>query len=390
MLAVLAAALLSVTAAADSDTLVTADGTRVSGVVVEENPSRGVKLKLPDGTIRTYGRAEVSRIEFADGSVSTWSDVAATAAPPPPPAQAAPPPAPAPAPQAEGIDTVFFVGGGRVRGLVLEDTPREGVTIRLLDGTLRTYPRRDIARIEYSDGSVTRRRERQQPPPPPRAPAPPPTYAPPPSYPQPAAPPPRAEPRDRGQVPVLAPVYLAGGVGATLFTGGEAEEGVRMWRLFEPQAHLSLEGGVRLSPAFALGLYADVGAGDPGRDVRAECRLAGLDCTASSGRFGLLLRHTWDPLTPTSKWMSIGTGWEFARVSTDDRNDEEIFTYTGREYLRVGAGIDFRQSAVVGVGFYGSVGWGAFKKVEDVTGRYDVDEELHSTVQLGVRLTLFP
>ena len=74
MLAVLVAALL--TAAPNTDTVVTADGTRIQGTVVEESPSKGVTIQVDDGTLRRFERGQVTRIEFGDGSVSNWTSAA--------------------------------------------------------------------------------------------------------------------------------------------------------------------------------------------------------------------------------------------------------------------------------------------------------------------------
>jgi len=398
MLAVLVAALL--TAAPNTDTVVTADGTRIQGTVVEESPSKGVTIQADDGTLRRFERGQVARIEFGDGSVSTWTTGAVAPAPSAPAVAQAPvaPPAPAPAPApappireergppiAGPIDTVFFLGGGRVRGTVLEESAATGVTIRLLDGNVRRYSRDDIVRIEYADGSVSRRRQV-----PPQRPMP---MGPSQAAPLPPPEPPIYQPRRAGAP--LVPVYGAIGLGGTFF-GGESFEGLRMSDDFKPQAHIGLEGGLRLSPAVALGVYMDVGAGDVAREVRElYCDGTGLDCAGTSGRFGFLVRHTWNPSAPTSQWLSLGTGWEFGAVTTDDEVDSDLFTYTGREYVRLGGGVDFRSNAVLGVGFYGSVSWGEYDDVDYNLSRVippavPLGDGMHTTVQFGLRLTLFP
>src|SRR5215208_2732954 len=122
MLAILLAAALA--AAPRQDTITTQDGARLSGRVVEESPTRGVTIQMPDGTLRRFDPGVVVRIEFADGSITNWDPAAAPAAPqqpalaaPPPPAQTqrAPAQAAPPAdPQSfEGpLDTVYLVSGG--------------------------------------------------------------------------------------------------------------------------------------------------------------------------------------------------------------------------------------------------------------------------------------
>jgi hypothetical protein len=396
MLAVLCAALLA--AASSNDTVVTRDGGRVVGTVIEENPTAGVTIQTPDGHVRQYTRDQVDRIEFADGTVSRIEP--APRAPVPPPVAAAPQPSPPPPahngwneadPRSGKLDAIFFMGGGRARGTVLEDSPREGVTFRLMDGTLRQYSRREISRIEYSDGTVARWRT---PPPAPSAPPPsyaPSVYAPPPPYAPPPSPPPAAPPPAAREMQPL-PLWTSVGVGATFF-GGHAERNFTMSSTFNPQAHIGLEGGVRLSPAFGVGVYMDVGGGDPAAQVRDQCRTTGLtNCVASTGRIGFLLRHTWAPASTAAKWVTLGTGWEFGSVSADDgmNTNHEIFTYKGREYFRLGAGVDFRQNTVLGLGLYGSVAFGEYDRIETPVGNTSVQGDLHTTVQVGVRLTLFP
>src|SRR5512147_474769 len=145
MIALLLAAALA--ASPNYDTVTTADGTRLIGTVVEESPTKGVTIQLADGTTRRLERADVRRIEFADGSVTVWEAPAAPVVRPqqPPPAVLSPAPAP--------MDTVFFSGGGRVRGRVLEEHPKDGVTVQLADGTMRHYAPEEVTRIQYADGS---------------------------------------------------------------------------------------------------------------------------------------------------------------------------------------------------------------------------------------------
>ncbi|BDG02345.1 hypothetical protein [Anaeromyxobacter oryzae] len=442
MIPVLVAALL-VTASA-TDTVYTVDGGRVAGTVVEESKTSGVTIQLPDGSVRRIEPSQVSRIEFADGTISTSG---------PPPA-ASPPVAPAPrAPAAEGpvdtvyfaaggrvrgtvmeedartgvkvrlldasihaypaqdlarivyadgtvstptpatlrtpepaprakspeapFDVVYFLGGGRVRGTVIEEHPRTGVRVRLMDGSVVTYARNDLVRIEYADGSVSRRKTVE-------------TAVVAQAAPPPAAPPPPI----RTDMDQLLPLYLTLGVGAT-FLGGSADSGVSMSSIFEPaQAHLSSELALRFTPSFAFGVYGDVGAGDPASSVRDTCRVQGIDCIATTGRVGFMVRHTWSPLSRRPKWLSLGTGWEFGGVTADHRNGggySELFSYTGREYLRLGAGVDFRSNQVLGFGLYGSIAVGEYDRYKVPTSAsVPLDGRTHTTGQVGIRLTLFP
>jgi translation initiation factor IF-1 len=368
------------TATGPIDTAYFKGGGRVRGTVMEESASTGVKVRLLDGSIRAYPMEEFTRIEYADGTVSTPQ--AAPRASEPAPAAKAKPAEPVPAP----VDNVYFLGGGRVRGTVIEENPKTGVKVRLLDGSIQVYSRDDLVRIEYADGSVSRRVP--QPAPvaaPPVVPAP---------VPQPAAaPPPAPAPKLKEETPQAFPLYVSAGLGIT-FLGGDLAPGTRVSSLLQTeQAHLSGEVGLRLSPSFALGVYGDVGAGDVASAVRDSCQAQGIDCTGQTTHWGVLVRHTWSPLSRRPVWLSLGTGWETAGVVASDSStggNRDVTMYRGREYLRIGAGVDFRSNDVIALGLYGSFSVGEYDQVKDMTGTTSVDRASHTTGQIGLRLTLFP
>jgi hypothetical protein len=158
--------------------------------------------------------------------------------------------------------------------------------------------------------------------------------------------------------------------------------------VFRDQLDLDFEGGFRLSPRFAVGLYADLGLGDPASGVPG-CG-GGFDCSATTSRFGFLVRHTFAPAARTTPWVSLGTGFEYGSVERDLDGSE--FTYSGWEIARLQTGVDFRSNGVVGVGFYAGVALGRYMEYEDDLVDDDLGnrEELHSTLELGIRFTLFP
>ncbi|HEX3853130.1 MAG TPA: hypothetical protein VHW01_19340, partial [Polyangiaceae bacterium] len=79
--------LLPVVAHADDtdDVVMLTNGGRLRGVVIEEDPQKGVRIELPDGTFRSLKPTEVREVRYHAES-------------PTQPAPAAPAPAPAPAP----------------------------------------------------------------------------------------------------------------------------------------------------------------------------------------------------------------------------------------------------------------------------------------------------
>ncbi len=369
MLAILLAAALA--AAPAQDVLVTKDGTRLTGTIIEESPTQGVTLKLEDGTLRRFDPDAIVRIERGNGAQQ-----ASPAEPPPAPGAAG---TQAARPPVNGrLDTVFLAQGGRIRGRVIEELPGEGVTIQLPDGTMRRYHSSDIARIEYADGSVSVQRGPYPPRPPPAYPPPGPPVAPPPP------------PQPRGFAPIL-PVYAALGLGGIGF-GGDMGDGVHTGDVLEGQFGIWLEGGARLTPAIGLGLYLDIGVGDAGDVYRAACSVAGLDCMSTTAKLGLLLRHTWGATEPVGKWLAVGSGFAVANVSTDDDHGHEVVTYTGHEIVRLMGGVDFRSNPVFGVGFYGGVSWTTYTRIDEqgLPERSIANRDFQPLFEGGVRFTLFP
>jgi hypothetical protein len=311
-------------------------------------------------------------------------------------------------------DTVFTAEGGRIIGTVVEESAQT-VSVQLPDGTFRRLPRRDVVRIEYSDGSVSNRPSdapasppsaaapQGQPPPPPGQTPPPPAYTPPPPpsyYPPPQYyPPPRRgpPPAQWASGPVhtgpAAPFWLSLGVGG-MFYGGNVEPGFSANGTFGPQMNLGFEGGLRLNPYLGLGLYADLGVGGPGSEIKTDCNSQGIDCTATTSRVGILLRHTFLPDAHTTPWLALGTGYAHGSVDFTDPagGSGNFLEYSGWEMLRLMGGVDVRSNNLVGFGFYGGVSFTRFSDYrDDRLGSVTLpDRTTHTMVEAGVRLTLFP
>jgi hypothetical protein len=54
---------------------------------------------------------------------------------------------------ADAIDTVFLGNGGRLRGAVMWQDPKNGVSIKLLDGSVRVVPAGDVRQVAFGDSA---------------------------------------------------------------------------------------------------------------------------------------------------------------------------------------------------------------------------------------------
>ncbi len=278
------------------------------------------------------------------------------------------------------LDTVVTADGGRIVGTVIEETPR-AVTIQLPDGTFRALPAAEVSRIEYSDGSVSAPAR----PAPPAEAAPGVVAAPPP--PGPTAP----QPAPAGNLAKLYPVYMRFGFGPA-YVSGDAPPGVRMEDVFGPvQLNLWVEGGARLTPHLALGLYLDFGLGEASTALRDTCRSAGGTCSAEDDRIGLLLRYTFAPYAKRTPWIAAGTAWESGVVSVHrDPGSDDILSYDGWEMLRLMAGVDWRKAPELGFSLYAGVSLGAYSSQRDALGTVSIaDPRVHTTLEVGFLCLLF-
>jgi hypothetical protein len=76
------------------DTVKLANGGRVRGTVVEEDPQKGVTLKLGDGTLRKIPAKDVKQVEYGADAAKQAAPSPAPAAPGPIAVTSSPPPAP--------------------------------------------------------------------------------------------------------------------------------------------------------------------------------------------------------------------------------------------------------------------------------------------------------
>ena len=141
-----------------------------------------------------------------------------------------------------------------------------------------------------------------------------------------------------------------------------------------------LRRGQPLPEAAAYGrqtYFADLHAARGDRHVRV---CAGAACFIASGGG----RH----LPQVEAALGVAAG----ACAPDGSRFYDLVAYSGWEYLRVAAGLDFRLSRVIGFGLYGSVALGEYSRYddEDPSTTDSVESSAHTTSQVGLRMILFP
>ncbi len=274
------------------------------------------------------------------------------------------------------LDTVYFTEGGRARGTVVEDDPVGGVTIQLADGTYHRYPRAQVLRVEYA-GERTTPPPAAAPPAPPEEPSPPQEAA----WPGPGAP---------------ASLTFGLGLGAAFAAGSVGSNAGATSQYWSQFVLLPLEAGVRVTPATTLFLLLDIGIGDASGSVMDGCRARGYDCGAYSIRFGAGVRYAFAPSERRTPWISLATAWESTGLGiVPPGAEQENVYYDGWEWLRLGAGYDFRLAHAFGLGGFAGLSFGTYSTLRTAGPTYyfppDIGaHQVHTWFQLGVRAILFP
>lgn len=314
---------------------------------------------------------------------------------------------------ASGGDAVLLTTGERVEGRVIEASPSDGVKLLLPDGRIRWIHPMSVERIEGSDGTFRTLREPPRAPPPAALPVPAPTpaltEAPPPA---PTAAPEAPQPAGRAwteEPPVIidtAPepipqdsragkLWLAFSVGHAKPMGRSGRSAPSLEALVgNGHTALSLEGGLRLDDRDSVGAYLDFTSGNLGDDLRPLCAKYGSDCDTATAQLGLFLRRDFDPQGSLNRWASIGIGREWLAGEvfspTGGGDSVQLLSAPGWQLPRIGIGVDWRASRLVGIGVYATLALGVYDRV--TIDRVNVDDgpAVHAWGQLGLRAILGP
>jgi opacity protein-like surface antigen len=172
------------------------------------------------------------------------------------------------------------------------------------------------------------------------------------------------------------------------------------------QVPLGFDLGAKVTESIFLGAYVVFGIGAEGSDIRTEAYCDDDDsnlendvsCTASTLKFGLEARYSFDPGERWSPWLGYGAGFETATSEIDDADDHyrESTTVHGFTVAKLSGGIDHRSGRTLGVGPFAEAAIGNFTqtvtRVNDQTTFDGAIEQpsWHAWLTLGVRLVLFP
>ncbi|HSM91272.1 MAG TPA: hypothetical protein VLT47_00205 [Anaeromyxobacteraceae bacterium] len=305
---------------------------------------------------------------------------------------------------ASGADSVVLTTGERIEGRVIDASPSAGVKVLLPDGRVRWIHPMSVERIDRADGtSVPFRPE-------PASPSPSPAEAPVTSPLGPPAPPPPpverawreeppvaidARPEPVEERPRSGTAWFAFAAGHAKPLGRSARSGPTLEALVgDGHTALTLEGGLRFGERNSIGAVLDFTSSNIGDELRPLCARYGSDCDTATAQLGVFLRRDFDPRGQLNPWASIGIGREWLAGEvfepTGGGDSVQLLSAPGWQLPRVGLGIDWRTSRLIGFGVYAALALGVYDRV--TIDRVNVGDgpAVHGWAQLGVRAILGP
>jgi hypothetical protein len=152
---------------------------------------------------------------------------------------------------------------------------------------------------------------------------------------------------------------------------------------FKSQIPLTLDLGLKLGPALAVGAYASYAVVQPSSSWRSDCDATGSSCSAADIRLGVQVNLHASNTETTELWGGVAVGYEQLRAK-DSLGLFPEMTFKGYDATLQG-GVDFLTSPSFRIGPFASVTVGQFNKVKATSEADITNKELHGWIQLGLR-----
>src|SRR5512138_1375823 len=160
-------------------------------------------------------------------------------------------------------------------------------------------------------------------------------------------------------VPTAAPAQVFVGVRAGYaLPWGDVMTGWPVKDSFKSQIPLTLDLGLKLGPALAVGAYASYAIVQPSSNWKSDCDATGSDCSAADMRLGVQLNLHAANSETSEFWGGVAVGYEEVRAKDSLGLIPEI-TFKGYDATLQG-GLDFLASPSLRIGPFASVTVGQF------------------------------
>lgn len=190
----------------------------------------------------------------------------------------------------------------------------------------------------------------------------------------------------------LLAALLPSGASAQIFVGlragyalprGDFETGRPLEDRVRFQLPVTLDLGLRIGPALAVGAYASYAPARLPAGWQRDCDARGSTCGAAANRIGAQLNLHAANTEGTELWGGLAAGYAELRAKDSAGTIPEL-TYKGYD-ATVQGGLDFRLSRSLRLGPFASVTVGRFDRVAAFAEADVTDKALHAWLQLGLR-----
>src|SRR5450755_2673862 len=160
---------------------------------------------------------------------------------------------------------------------------------------------------------------------------------------------------------------------------GNAQQGGKMSDLASNQVPILMDIGGKVIPELFLGGYFGLGFGGAAGQTKAFCDVNGFTCVAVSVQLGIEAQYQILPAGRVDPWIGYGLGFESLAVSQGNGNGS--LGYSGFEFARIMAGVDFRVNRVFGVGPFFDLSMGQYSTISqtDTSGVASTNQNIAGT-----------
>jgi hypothetical protein len=151
---------------------------------------------------------------------------------------------------------------------------------------------------------------------------------------------------------------------------------------------LQLDLGWRFNPYIYVGGFFQYSFLFLASGFKDSCSQAGLSCSAGDIQFGLDFVYTILPYGGAIPYVGLGAGWEIATITGSAAGSGSV-TYSGFQFLRILAGVDFRVASAFRVGPFANFSLGQYSSFSSPNFNGSIDNKaLHMWLQFGLKGTV--
>jgi hypothetical protein len=157
------------------------------------------------------------------------------------------------------------------------------------------------------------------------------------------------------------------------------------------QVPIIVDIGAKVIPELFVGGYLALAFGGPGGRLKDDCERMNADCASVAVHAGVEAQYHILPGRAVNPWLGYGLGFESLGIGRTVNGVSTSAGFSGFEFARFMAGVDFRITRVFGVGPFVDLSMASYGTYNDgSTSRTIPETATHEWLTLGARFVFFP